>query len=130
MTISQYHNWFLSWLESYSLSSDLKEFDRLTDEIQIEVFEFLLSMACQAQNDEAIKLGKQSIVKISRSWVLDNIEDISTKILDLNDESEYRRSLELALVLNTSWLKKLVNLGLTNKDKDIQDTANEFKNGY
>ncbi len=86
-----------------------------------------LSDACQASYVPAIEKGREKILLLPKEWVIKNIHSIATEILDLSDEWEYRRLLELYEKLDKNLLINLINTGLRSDNKDIKEAANDFK---
>ncbi len=83
--------------------------------------------ACQASYVPNIEKGRKEIISLPRKWVLDNIHCIATDMLDLSDEWEYRRLLELYDLLHRQLVIKLIELGINSNNEDVQEAANDFK---
>jgi hypothetical protein len=52
---------------------------------------------------------------------------MAVTLLNLDDEREYRRSFELAQVLNTAMLQYVVKRILDNADPDVWKVAEDFQ---
>jgi hypothetical protein len=83
--------------------------------------------ACQASYIPFMEKGRETILELPRGWVLKNIHCMAMEILNLSDEWEYRRLLELYKKLDKNLLINLVNMGLKNDNEDIKEAANDFK---
>jgi len=86
-----------------------------------------LQLACQAQHMSNIISGRNQIVALPRSWVLENIEKTAIETLDLGDDWEYRRLLEIADLLRDSGLvSRLVTFGQQSVNPDVREVAEEW----
>jgi hypothetical protein len=85
-----------------------------------------LLYACQASGAPAIIKGRKKIFALPRQWVIDNIHKIAQEILNLSDEWEYRRLLEIYKELDEELLKMLIAIGLENSNEEVRETANDF----
>ena len=86
-----------------------------------------LELACQPQNAGLIVQGRSRVLALPREWVLEHIEPVATAALNLSDEWEYRRLLELAELLDPGLLERFVSLGLGDPDPDVHEAAEDFK---
>lgn len=93
------------------------------------VLQFLIESACQSQNIEAITLSNRMLAAAPRPWLLSNVEQEADDLLDLEDEYEYRRLLELyeSLPEAADHLSRLVDRGLRSGDSDLAEAAEEFR---
>lgn len=55
-----------------------------------------IQLACQPQNGQRIVAGRQQVLAMPRAWVLQTIERVAAECLDLTDDWQYRRLMELA----------------------------------
>jgi hypothetical protein len=85
-----------------------------------------IQRACEAQNVGVIVAGRQSVLDMPRDWVLENIEEVAAASLNLSDEWEYRRLLELSALLDAALVQRLAVSGLNSNDPDIRETAGDF----
>jgi hypothetical protein len=67
------------------------------------------------------------VLAMPRAWVLEKIEQVAAKSLDLSDYWEYRRLLELADLLDQGLVRRLVLLGLKNSDDDVREAAEDYR---
>lgn len=86
-----------------------------------------IQLACQPQNAHRIVAGRQQVLAMPRDWVLQSLENLVNECLDLTDQWEYRRLLELAQELDADLVKRLVQLGHASNDEDIQEAARDFQ---
>jgi hypothetical protein len=85
-----------------------------------------VQLACQPTYVPRIVAGRQSVLAMPRDWVLENIERVAEEVLDLSDEWEYRRLLELADLIDAGLVHRLAALGLRSDDSDVREAAEDF----
>lgn len=99
---------------------------RAAAEPTLEALRAAIQLACQPQNASRIVAGRQQVLDMPRGWVLERIERVASEALDLGDYWEYRRLLELAELLDSELVKRLVPLGLSNGDPHVREAAEDF----
>lgn len=99
---------------------------RLAPETRDAVMGYLLELACQCQNIANITLGRMALLALPREWVVQNIERYAQPLLELEDEWEYRRLLEVYQRLDDTLVHRLALRGLTSPESEIQETAHEW----
>jgi ribosomal protein S18 acetylase RimI-like enzyme len=95
----------------------------------LETLRSALRLACQGQHMEGIMKGRQKVLTLHREWVLLHLEPVAAESLDLSDEWEYRRPLELAALLDAGLVQRLVWRGLASSDPDVREAAEDFRAG-
>jgi hypothetical protein len=86
-----------------------------------------LELSCQCSYSPNIEKGRNNILKLPRQYVLKNIEQIACKVLNIDDEWEFRRFLELLLLLgDVPLIKKNIEIGLKSRNTEIVETSNDF----
>ncbi len=95
-------------------------------EKSVKVIAYLLKIGCQSTHIGNIRLGRESLASIPCNWLTERIHDIASQTLDLNDEWEYRRLLEIYEILDQGLLKNLCQLGKQSKNIAVQEAANDF----
>jgi hypothetical protein len=104
----------------------LRELDQIPKKSALEVVCILLTNACQSQNEENIRLGREGLEAIPPTWLQTVLPEAIEKSLNLGDEWEYRRLLEVLHDLFPELLPEYVNRGLAAKDAEIRETAEDF----
>jgi hypothetical protein len=92
-----------------------------------DAFHLALELACQCPHIGKITAGRHQVLSFPRTWVLEQIEQVAVEVLDLSDEWEYRRFLELALLIDVELMQRFVALGLNSIDPDIREAAEDFR---
>lgn len=96
-------------------------------ELTLDALRAAIQLACQPQNAHRIMVGRQQVLTMPRVGVLLRIERVAAETLDLADYWEYRRLLELAELLDTKLVQRLVSLGLASSEPDVREAAEDFK---
>lgn len=86
-----------------------------------------VSLACTPQNAHRIVQGREAVLALPRDWVLQHLQAVATQVLDLSDDWEYRRLLELARLLDAELTARLVAIGIGHDDPDVRDAAEDFR---
>lgn len=86
----------------------------------------LLEFACQAQNIANIELGRAGLLAVPFDWLVAKLPPIARKTLDLSDEWELRRLLEVLCVLDRCLMLQFAEAALRNSDGDIREAAQEM----
>jgi hypothetical protein len=85
-----------------------------------------LEGACKAQSVRAITWGRNGILAMDRAWVLRNTDAIAKAALNLTDEWEFRRLLEVYELLDPDLLRGLVVVGQQSRAQEIREAAEDF----
>jgi hypothetical protein len=104
----------------------LEELDRLSEAVGEQAVRILLQQACQSQHVGNIQAAKDAIARIPEPWLLTMLEKTIDESLDLGDEWEYRRLLEVLRDNVPELLSIYIGRGLSSKDLEIREAANEF----
>ncbi|HWG47441.1 MAG TPA: hypothetical protein VN688_32050 [Gemmataceae bacterium] len=96
-------------------------------EASLDALRSAVQLACQPQNASRIIAGRHQVLAMPRAWVLEKIEQVAAKSLDLSDYWEYRRLLELADLLDQGLVRRLVLLGLKSSDDDVREAAEDYR---
>jgi hypothetical protein len=98
----------------------------LSSDIQSNVLAYLLELACQAQHIANIQLGRNALWKLPREWLLAHIEIAAEPLLQLQEEWEFRRLLEVFWELDRELVRKYANQGLKSQNPDIREASEDF----
>jgi hypothetical protein len=86
---------------------------------------YLLELACQCQNMRNMTLGRMTLWALPEQWLSEQIESIAEPLLQLNNDWEYRRLLEVYWRLDKSLVRKLALRGLNNPNPEIREAGQE-----
>ena len=86
----------------------------------------LLSFACQSQNDSPITLGRKYLTMLPEEWVIERIINVSPVVLELNDDWEYRRLMELSEIISKDLLRWAHDQGRESDNPDVIEAYNDY----
>jgi hypothetical protein len=110
-----------------NISTDLRLVPTLPPQTGEQILEAVLRRGCQAHHIGNILLGRAAIAEIPRDWLLGRIENTAKRVLNLEDEWEYRRLLEICDALDDGLLRSLVARGLRSADRYVREAAEDFQ---
>jgi hypothetical protein len=125
---SSYGEWYKQKMNAFEegLWHHLEAVPLLEPEIRDGVICYLLELACQAQHIANISLGRMALRALPRDWLLQNIERYAEPLLELEDEWEYRRLLEVYEHLDDDLVHRLAVRGLTSPQSGIREVGQEW----
>jgi hypothetical protein len=85
-----------------------------------------LELACQCQHIRTISAGRRAIVDLPRPWVLGNLLRVAGEALNLSDEWEYRRLLEVCELINAGLPAALIHQGRGSVNAEVREAAEDF----
>lgn len=109
------------------MRNQLHRLGEFPDSVQQDIVTILLRQACESQNVGNIVLARQAIATIPQPCVSRVLEAAIHKGVDLTDEWEYRRLLELLREIKSERLSTFITLGLTSNDAEIREVADDFQ---
>lgn len=104
----------------------LERIPLLPEETANELLCYFIQLACQPTNIRPITIGRVAISEMPKEWVLYHIEALAEKNLNLNDDWEYRRLVELYSQLDNKLVQRLVVLGLNSSNPYVVEAAEDF----
>ncbi len=107
------------------LAEDLNLIIGLDTSTQNSILKYLLELACESQNIRNISLGRQALWSIERKWLISRIEDAAEPLIQLGNEWEYRRLIELYWHIDALLVSRLAQRGQNHKNQEIHFTALE-----
>lgn len=85
-----------------------------------------IALACQPTSMPEIIRGRDAVLAMDREWVLGAIEKTARETLDLDDYWEYRRLLELCLLLDSGLTRRVASWGACHVDPDVREAAEDY----
>jgi hypothetical protein len=99
----------------------------LPQDIPLDVVKYLLQLACQPSHITPILLGRRSLVRLPRQWLLERLESAAAAVLDLNDDWEYRRFIEVCCFLDIELAERLCERGQASERPAIREAAEQLR---
>ena len=104
----------------------LEELDQFSEPISERILGILLEVACQSQHIGNIQAGRDAMARVPREWLREVLPRLIDKSLNLKDEWEYRRLLELLKEVAPEMVPPWIDHGLASLDTEIHEAAEEF----
>jgi hypothetical protein len=86
----------------------------------------LLEYACKAQNTGMILSARKAIAEIPSSWLELNLSQVAEEYLDIQDEWEFRRLLELLRFSCPNLLRHFLEVGRASSNPEVREAADDF----
>lgn len=106
---------------------NIKRLEKCPAETADLVLKTLIEWACQSQNEANIMLGRKKILEINGGWLRLHIVECARNCLDLSDEWEYRRFLELIVLAAPELKASALALGEDSENSEIREAADDFR---
>jgi len=104
----------------------LEEISSVDPERAFRICAVILGYCCVATNDGAIRSGRKAFKKLPSEWLVVNLPSIITQTINLEDEWDYRRLLEVLRESNNTLLGAYITKGLNSSDVEINEAARDF----
>jgi hypothetical protein len=106
----------------------LDRIDELPDSTSKMLVNILLEAACQSQNVGNITSARKMMLRIPPVWLASALHDAIEAVVDLNDEWEYRRLIELLKELKSEVLTYYLDYGMAVGSSAIYEATIDMKN--
>lgn len=126
-----HEDWFRAALDQVSegLADRLEYLGGHPEAVASAAVEVILGRACLAQNGNNILLGRAAASRIPQEVLSKLLPGAVARALNLNDEWEYRRLLELLEHVKSPLLAEYIRLGLASADPEIREAAQDMSDG-
>ncbi|MDY3560566.1 hypothetical protein R5W23_001810 [Gemmata sp. JC673] len=101
---------------------------RIPESSSYKLIEILLSHACESQNIGAIVSARELIRNLPPAWLAAVLPNSVEKKIDLSDEWQYRRLVELLQELKSELLVAYIGYGLASNINEIREAAADYSN--
>ena len=86
----------------------------------------LVSRACDPTNIMPITIARNCLEQFPVDWVSPKIKQTVFRFIDINDDWDYRRLLELCDLISLDLLKWAIELNERSTDPDIAEAVDDF----
>lgn len=111
-------------------STKINQIPSLPADLGIEILSIVLSFACQGTNEAVILLARKEFKEIPPEWTIENLDSAVRIGIDMDDEWDYLRLLELLYESRTIYkntLNRYIEIGSRSLNKEIQEAAEDFQ---
>ena len=106
---------------------NIMNIDKYPKEIACQILQKLLEWACQPQNMTAIVIARKKIREINKDWLREYLLEFTEMCIDLSDEWEYRRLLELVVDVLPEMKVHILELGVDSENEEIREIVEDYK---
>ncbi len=107
-------------------SDHLDAINELPDSAAKSIVAFLVSCACEPQNTGLITLARSTLAELPAVWLSSVLGGSIKESVNLDDEWEYRRLIELLGELNSALLQQYLDYGLASEHAEIREAASDY----
>lgn len=100
--------------------------DSLPTAIARDIVKMLLTTACDSQNVANITSSRRLLQALPLAWLVTVLPDLIDQVIDINNEWNYRRLIELLQILGLDILPVYIERGLLSSNADVRDAAQDF----
>lgn len=127
--MNQYEEWLMEQLQGIHgfKYQDIKYLDKYPCEISRCVLRTLIENACLGQNYAPIELARKKISEINEEWLKENLLEVAKSCIDLQDEWEYRRLMELIIEVIPELKNEVLVIGENSEDDELKEVAEDFR---
>ena len=104
----------------------ISEIMALSEKTAAEVVGELVSWACDPTNIMPITIARNCLEQFPVDWVSPKIKQTVFRFIDINDDWDYRRLLELCELISLDLLKWAIELNERSTDPDITEAVDDF----
>ena len=108
-------------------SGRLDRIDELPDSAGKMLVNILLAEACQSQHIGKIMAARKVMLTLPRAWLSRVLQDTIKEVVDLSDEWEYRRLMELLKDLQSNLYKTYIDFGIAAGSGEIFEAATDLR---
>ena len=112
----------------YPNASDrLDRIAELPDEAGRRIVNLMLKQACESQHLGNIASARKALLRLPHAWLSGVLQDAIRAVVDLGDEWEYRRLIEVLKELDLRLFESYIEYGMTSGSGAILEAARDLK---
>ena len=104
----------------------LEKLASLPIDIRSRIVDELVQRACTCQHVGNIYVSHNALLRIPSDLRASMLQDAVTRTLDLDDEWEYRRLVELLLEIAPQFVERYLEIGRSSNVADVREAAEDF----
>lgn len=105
---------------------DINNLHKYPQELSRKILRKLIEWACQPQNDTPIILARIKLNEINKDWMKVHFLDVAKRCIDFSDYWEYRRLLELIVIVLPQVKLEALKLCEDSEDEDILEVIADY----
>lgn len=127
--MNKWENRIIEDIESVKVGcyGDVGNLHKYPQELSRQILRKLIEWACQPQNDTSIVLARKKIDEIDKEWLKIYFLDVAKECIDFSDDWEYRRLLELIVIVLPEVKLEALKICEDSEDEDILEIIEDYK---
>ena len=128
--INRDETWLIDEIENvlHFPYKDIKFLDEYPLEVSKQVLKILIKNACLGQNLGPIEISRRKIKEIDRTWLKQYFVEAASTCINCSDEWEYRRLVELTILIVPELKQEIFQLGMQSENEDVREVIEDFQN--
>ena len=111
-------------IQSFAALADI---DTMPVSCAEQVVKILLEWACYGQKDAGILLGRSLLGHIPKQWLRNHMISVVREFFDYRDEWNYRRLMELVILLIPEEKDTFLALNANSDDADLLEVIDDYR---
>lgn len=110
------------------VSGDIQQIIHESDDVSSEIIKTLLFYACNPTHIALITYSRNCLTQFPAEWLCIKIKNLVFQSVNIYDDWEYRRLLELSEMISKDLLNWSISIANFSTDSEIIEAAEDFKN--
>lgn len=126
---NRYEEWLIKELQKIDNFpyEDIELLDKYPLEVSKQVLKVLIENSCLGQNYESIEIGRKKINEIDKNWLKQYFVEVASTCIDYSEEWEYRRLVELVLLVVPELKQRILEFGEKSENEEIREVVEDFQ---
>ena len=127
---NMYETWLMEQIHSIAnfLYEDIKILDKYPLDVSKQVLKVLIENSCLGQNYGPIDISRKKINEINKDWLNQFLLEVASTCIDCSDEWEYRRLVELVVLVLPELKQEVLKLGAQSENEEVREVVEDFQN--
>ena len=127
---NMYETWLMEQIHSIAnfQYEDIKILDKYPLDVSKQVLKVLIENSCLGQNYGPIDISRKKINEINKDWLNQFLLEVASTCIDCSDEWEYRRLVELVVLVLPELKQEVLKLGAQSENEEVREVVEDFQN--
>jgi len=127
---NMYETWLIEQIQSIDNFpyEDIKILHKYPLDVSKQVLKVLIENSCLGQNYGPIDISRKKINEIDKDWLNQYLLEVASTCIDCSDEWEYRRLVELVVLVLPELKQEVLKLGAQSENEEVREVVEDFQN--